>query len=296
MPFWAVAVVMGATGWLLLREAAHLSFTKARVLNTKEPGLFSNRETPGFVRQSPDSAGLAAFRACVPGTRKPGCGDLALATEVQHWVRGLQAYSPGCRRYGQQKEDPLRLLRETREGKPGNCRRLAYLLTGALISVGLDARIAAASGHFDGRIAPHHCMVEAWIEELGKWVLLDPSFDAVLYVDGQPASLLEVYLALREGELGRVGILRNGATTPQPARVEYYRKAFKHIYLARTNALFDGYRVSLVGKRKITFLHFVGVHSPAYPEARKRFLLFGGFVAFVLAALSLLYSLSAILV
>lgn len=34
---WVIALVAGAMGWLLLREAAHVSFTKARVLNTKDP-------------------------------------------------------------------------------------------------------------------------------------------------------------------------------------------------------------------------------------------------------------------
>ena len=297
MLFWAVAVVTGATGCLLLREAAHLSFTKARVLNVRDPGLFTSREMPGFVLQSADSPGLAAFRACL-GTRVTGCGGLALAIELQHWVRSLQADLPELWRppFGQHTEDPLRLLREMAEGKPGSCRRFAYLLTGALLSVGLDARIAVASADLDGRIAPHHCMVEVWIEDLGKWVLLDPTFDAALCVDGQPASLLEVYLALQKNEVDRVGILQNGTTASQPARAEYYRQAFKHIYLACTNALFDGYRVSLVGTRRMSFLHYVDVHSPEYPVRLKRFFLVGGVVALVLAILSLLYSLSAILV
>jgi|HubBroStandDraft_4_1064222.scaffolds.fasta_scaffold101213_2 hypothetical protein len=297
MVFGVIALVAGAMGWLLLREAAHMSFTKARVLNTKDPAVLTRRDMPGFVRQRPDSPRLAAFRKCIEGIGTTDCDALFLATQVRHWVRSLQSDSRAmwCAPFGRETEDPLRLLREIREGKPGSCRRFAYLLTGAALSVGLDARIVVASAHFDGRTPPHHCMVEVWAAELGKWVLLDPSFDATFCVDGQPATLLEVYFALQKGEVDRISLFRHGTSAPYLARVEYYRQAFKHIYVACSNAIFDGYHVSLVGKKRITFLHFVDLHVPPYPERRKQFLLVSGFVSLLLAMASLLYEVSAML-
>jgi len=242
------------------------------VSNASDPAVFTSHELAGFVRQSRDAASLIEFRKYLDGVIEEDCSDLARAVAIRRWVRRQQSQEKSVwlpTRVNH--ENPRRLLEEQRRGIPGACRRFAYVLTGALLSVGLDARVVNFSSSLSRIGARRHDVVEVWIEDLAKWVLLDPTFDTLVLIDGKPASALELLEAVAAQQMGRITFDRGGtALIPHPTR-EAYERWCRHLFVAMSNAVFDGYAVRGVGPKRIRFLH----HSPdsAYPVFRKSLLL-----------------------
>ncbi len=89
------------------------------------------------------------------------------------------------------------------------------MFAGALVAGGLDARVVSANADlYDWSVG--HTLVEVWIPELGHWVLMDSMADVTYCVDGRPASLLDVYDAVNEGDVGRITFDRSGADIKLP--------------------------------------------------------------------------------
>jgi hypothetical protein len=88
-------------------------------------------------------------------------------------------------------------------------------------------------------------------------------------VDGRPASLIDVREAVVRGEPQRIT-----ADHPSRGRVPQTLtpEALRHIYISRTNAVFDGYSVGVLTTRPISFLHYVDWTAESYPQGYKRLL------------------------
>src|SRR5205807_593877 len=122
-------------------------------------------------------------------------------------------------------------------GSSGACRRCAWLLVGILVALGITARLVCGAEGFEERLASH-CMVEVWVPEMAKWVLLDPTLDTLFLVDHQAAGLYEVFDALRHHQ--SVTFDRRGSARLPAPSLAYYQRVLNHIFVARTNALFEG--------------------------------------------------------
>jgi hypothetical protein len=97
---------------------------------------------------------------------------------------------------------------------------------------------------------------------------MDAMLDLMFIVDQRPASALDVYEAVHANRLERIqtahdripGRLRNAAV----------KEEFRHLYIAMSNAIFDGYRVCFACEQPITFAHFSNEFSPDYPGRWKK--------------------------
>jgi hypothetical protein len=260
-------------GLRMLQLACRLPFTKVPVLNLNDRAAFTAPRIPGFYDQPIESRRLLAFARRVPHVAVRPDRTFEGALGAMRWVREMQGrnwippYSD--------LDDPDELLDEMAAGKSGACRRCSQVLVGALLAMRLRARLVVGTPGFDQREVSH-CLVEVWIGEMGKWVLLDPTFDTAFDLDGKPASLFEVYQAYREGEQQRLQFARRGSTfLPAPAH-EFYRRVFRHIYIAKTNAIFEGYAVRLVPYKQIVFMHYCDGKTPPYPQRKKLCYLLAG--------------------
>lgn len=187
---------------LCLYRLSDLPFIRARIANESDPAVFQARRLPGFIEQAPGSAGLIAFRRHTVSLAVEGGDDFSRAIAIQHWVRKQESDRQFYRQPGQKTgpeidktENPEEYLQQQRRGIRSACRRFSYILTGALLSHGIDARVVSISNILDRSTPLAHNVVEVWIPELNKWVVFDPTFDAVALVNGNPASALEVYRA-----------------------------------------------------------------------------------------------------
>src|SRR5207247_7783335 len=69
----------------------------------------------------------------------------------------------------------------------------------------------------ENRSGAGHFAVEAWCNELGKWVLLDPLNAAIYVRDGVPLSAVEIHDELLGGQEGSVHVNRVPIATGAPS-------------------------------------------------------------------------------
>lgn len=262
---------------------AQFVVVKSPVYNLPNPLALKSRILPNFVQQDRNSESLIQFRRNLDEVLRVDYPDsLSKAVAIRRWVRQQQARDKHVwMNVRRNHENPHRLLEEQRKGVAGACRRFSYILLGALLSAGLDARIVCFTSSLRRRES--HVAVEVWIQELTQWVLLDATCDTAVLVDGKLASALELHEVVVQGQLERIEFERNGTTLePSPSATAYGRWC-RHLFVAMSNAIFDGYAVRLAGPRRLRFLHY-SRESP-YPRFRKQFLLGLGGCALSLTAM-----------
>ena len=108
-----------------------------------------------------------------------------MAWTSAQWKQGLpNPYPP---------PDARVILRDIREGRTGGfCAQYCFVLTQAIQSYGVPARLVTLSGHV---------VTEAWLEDEERWTVFDPAYDLQL-LDGEGRSLnaLEVRRAMESGD------------------------------------------------------------------------------------------------
>ena len=89
--------------------------------------------------------------------------------------------------------DPLEILDMVKNNWGyGMCTHWSALFTGCAGALGYHARML---------VIDHHCLNEVWVDELGKWILMDAAGDNnfLWELDGRPLNALEVHEAVRLG-------------------------------------------------------------------------------------------------
>ena len=280
-------------GYGLAQYWADLSFSRATVSNTASNNAFAVYAPDGFLAQDRNSSALRRFRKTLPPLKSPRF-TLERVIEIRSWVRSLQSDAPAVWRdiADSALTDPSALMSEMKAGRSGACRRFAYILLGALLSDGFRARVVvAANGVRDGSAC--HNMTEVWLPSIRKWVLADATFDETYFVDGQPASILDLHNILLHEQEREFSVRKDGLGRPPQIRDEHaFLLLFRHIYALQTNAIFDGYHVTLLpSSKRLQFIHLVDSLSEPYPESRKD-LAFLGMVLSIMTAGMLLLRLS----
>ena len=114
-----------------------------------------------------------------------------------------------------------------------------------------------------------HIMVEAWIESLNKWVLVDPTCDTMFRLDGQYASLLELRQALLEGRLESIEFDRNGSELQPAPSMEYLAQIPRHAFVVTNERLFTDPPLTKADVWRFRVLHYVDEHAEPYPNVRR---------------------------
>jgi len=294
------AALMALIAVFFFTRLQDFQLVRTVVSNLADPQAFSAPVLPGFIRQSPDAPKLRHFQQYTAPLIVRTSDPLAQIILIQHWVRAQQSdkqpyRQPGRRpdRFVDNTEEPEEYLNQQQRGVPGACRRFSFILTGALLSVGINARVVAVTSSLNAPSETHD-LVEAWVPALNKWVLLDPTFDAFVLVDGHPASLLEVYRAEVSGSQQHISLDQHGSHYRLPS-ADYYRGLFQHLFFASTNAIFDGYHYGLFERKRIEFVYFVPPGGAAYPQHLKELMLVGLTLSVASATVLVIWCLAGLL-
>lgn len=179
------------------------------------------------------------------------------------WVRALQAenWNPPYRH----EDDPAAILEGMLRGESGACRRCAFLLMGALLAAGIRSRVVIVTPGFE-KSADSHCMVEFWFPKTREWILLDLTEHTLFKIDDQYLGLFKVFECLRQGRT--LEFARRGVTCAPTPSNDCSQKVMRHIFVAKTNAVFDGFRAQLFGRR-FEFVHCCDENAGPYPQRLK---------------------------
>jgi Transglutaminase-like superfamily len=260
-------------GVACFQHAHSLSSWQCTVINTASaPGIEGRGTGP---KQDLESIGLLKFRAHIAPLLKAEQNTVDTIAALRHWARSQQSSEPALWRFSPEKDsgdvDPGILLEQQHSLTPGACRRFGYILAGALVSAGIPARLVSLQATFSDGLG--HIMVEAWVDELGKWILVDPTNDTMFLVDGHYASLLELRKALLSGELQRISFERNGSSLEPTPKLQYFSEISRHAFVFRNECYFTDPPLGKGSLWRLQILHYVDEYAPPYPESTKKALL-----------------------
>ena len=238
-------------------------------MNTDNAGVINARGDG--ERQDPTAPGLIRFRGHLAPLLPPEQGALDTVAALRHWARTQQSLDPTLWLFPPSADsgdvDPGVLLQQQRALRPGACRRFGYVLAGALLSAGIPARIVSLQAFFTDSLG--HVMVEAWIEPLNKWVLVDPTCDTMFLVDGQYASLLELRKALLQGKLESIEFERNGSELEPAPSMQYLAQISRHAFVVTNECLFTDPPLTKADVWRFRVLHYVDEYAEPYPNVRR---------------------------
>ena len=262
-------------GALCSRYVQVLSFWRCTVLNTNDARLINERGNG--PRQNPSIIGLLRFRRRVAPILKPEWKTVDTVAALRHWARTQQ--SSDCHLWNFPPDvdsgdlDPGILLEQQHALTPGACRRFGYILAGALVSAGIPARLVSLQAFLTDGLG--HIMVEAWIDDLNQWVLVDATADTMFLVDDRYASLLELRKALLSGNLDRIRFERNGSILEPAPEMKFFTQISRHAFVFTNECFFTDPPRTKASLWRTRVIHYVDEHATAYPASARRTLLVG---------------------
>lgn len=145
----------------------------------------------------PDNAYLAQLRqqhgldAVVQGARN----DTERAQRLLHWVHQQWPHDGNNQ---PSRSDALSILAEVRQGKQFRCVEYGIVATACLNAYGLKSRVLGLKTK-DVETTPSgagHVLLETWLPDQQKWVLLDGQWDVMPVLRGKPLNAVEFQQAI----------------------------------------------------------------------------------------------------
>jgi hypothetical protein len=195
----ALAAEVGLTlAFQLIPQAR--SFVPLRIVRDPSAYEWSPASAPSWFHPSSSiTPELAALREAIQHSVDPQATTWDRQVAIMNWVRQQALTQEALRPIN---ADPLRTWQAMQAGVPAQCTDFVNLTAAALISMGLpEVRVwHLVAG--DGWNQSGHVVVEVWVPERSRWVMLDPMNNAYVLAEGEPASVLEIRSSLLTGQRG----------------------------------------------------------------------------------------------
>lgn len=201
-----------------------------------------NIEVRFWYEQNDSNAYLDSLRADYPVESLVGDADTDTekVERILHWVAKQWRHDGNNE---PRKNDALSILEEVGEGKNFRCVEYAIVASACLNAVGLKARTLGlmTSDVETRKSGAGHVAVEVYLDDLEKWVFVDPQWDAIPVLDGIPLNAVEFQQALTR-DLDRLEI-----RSSRISKNDYIGWVYPYLYFFTVS--FDN-RESLTTKRK----------------------------------------------
>ena len=150
--------------------------------------------------------------------------DSARALRVLKWAHDQWKHNGDNQ---PKKNDAISILEEVKEGKNFRCVEYGIVTTAALNAIGLPARVLALKTRDVETTASGagHVLLEVYLKDMKKWVLLDGQWDAMPVLDDKPLNAVEFQQAIAN-HYDRLQIRSLSATS----KLDYTRWIFPYLY------------------------------------------------------------------
>lgn len=187
---------------------------------------------PAFRYAAPDDRNLVRLRQMFNLDSIAGAGDeISKIRNLCHWVHNTVRHDGGSSNPAERNAIAMIELCR-REGRGVNCRMLAQILNECYLAMGFKSRFVTCMPR--KMVNDCHVINAVYANTLGKWVWIDPSFEAwVTDSEGTMLSIAEVRECLREGKPCFLNKEANW-NNEQPQTQEYYLEIYmaKNLYYA----------------------------------------------------------------
>lgn len=232
-----------------------LSFTNE--YNEQIRFLFSDTAGNLFLRQIRHDNKLAELVA--------GCTtDLEKVFRVMNWT-SLQWKHSGTNTPS--KNDAITILNEAKKGNKFRCVEYAIVLTTALSSIGIKARVLAlkTKNVETAEYGAGHVLAEVFLKEYGKWVMADAQFNLVPFRNELPLNAVECQKIYAEGNKPSLrniyGPVKKGTEKLYSGFIPGYLYYFDTSFDTRQGINID--RLKINDKRSLMLVP-VGAKNPGY--------------------------------
>ena len=228
--------------WLVSGSLRREEFVVDVEANTIVRGNFS------LLTEHWDEPQLHALRSREDFSSITAKDNTELFLKLCHWVHGQWERSvpdPYPR------ANALEILREIRAGRTGGfCGQYAYVLADVLKSLGF---FCVRYVELWGFRRQSHFVVEAWNDELAKWMVLDPDQDLAYFrADGVPADAKEI----RSGLYGEIDVNARSAAPGHSSLGHRFIEYYAHFAVSLRSDLMRSSRPPTVTDRFRDFLFF----------------------------------------
>ena len=142
----------------------------------------------------------------------------------------------------------------------GLCDAFSVLFVGAALSMDIPARLVHLTTT-GGPGAKGHYVVEVWIRELNKWVMMDVLYNCRYEIDDMPLSALEIHNAYFINHVKPTIVRDSSKTPPDPNKnSDGLKGLYKHMQIINRTDLGE-YGIAWFDK-KLKFINWVDNVSP----------------------------------
>ncbi|UCC89293.1 MAG: transglutaminase domain-containing protein [Anaerolineales bacterium] len=152
---------------------------------------------PSIVWEDMDNPRLGRLRQAIPNYILQAGTTMARVRALTSWVCTSWEYrnSGDAAQYAPWDVETVVAWGQASRGHDGRkpivmCVHYGVALVSYCIAAGIPARCAAFTGSINGFNG--HFTAEVWFEEFDKWVMVDPTLDAILFKDDVPLSVKEI--------------------------------------------------------------------------------------------------------
>ncbi|OEF99177.1 hypothetical protein BHF71_09855 [Vulcanibacillus modesticaldus] len=121
--------------------------------------------------------------------------NFAKIQKLTNWVHNLWKHNGNNI---PQNSDPISILKEVSEGKRFRCVEYSIILSGCLNAIGIKSRILSLKTEDceTRKYGAGHVVVEAYLRDKGKWIMIDGQWDSVPMLNDTPLNAVELQQAL----------------------------------------------------------------------------------------------------
>lgn len=149
--------------------------------------------------------------------------DLGKIRKIASWVHSLWKHD-GMNE--PEKKDALYILHEVAKGKRFRCVEYGIVTSACLNSIGIKARtLSLRTSDVETRpVGAGHVLLEAYVNDLNKWIMIDPQWDIIPHINGTPLNAVELQSGITNSE--NVDIM----TTEEASAGEYFAWIYPYLY------------------------------------------------------------------
>lgn len=193
--------------------------------------------------------------------------DIGKMMNILHWVNRQWKHNGSNQ---PKKSDAISILEEAKEGKNFRCVEYGIVATACLNAIGLQARTLALKTK-DVETRPSgagHVLLEVYLNDIGKWVLLDGQWDAIPFLNDVPLNAVEFQKAIT-GNYEALEI-RSSSELSKRNYVEWIYPYLYYFSVSFDNREgIEGDRFQINGKRQLMLVP-VGAKNPTIFQVKNK--------------------------
>jgi hypothetical protein len=186
----------------------------------------SNKSIKFWYEQNRNNQYLNLLRSKYPidSLIKNAGSDTERALAILHWVNRQWMHNGDN---VPKKHDAISILQEVKEGKNFRCVEYGIVTTACLNAIGLKARVLSLKTKDveTTQYGAGHVLLEVYLNDLKKWVMLDGQWDIMAVLNGVPLNAMEFQQAIA-GNYAKLKII----TTTDISKRAYVDWVYPYLY------------------------------------------------------------------